>query len=328
MRYTSLQYCHLSCLKRDHPDYLGSASWITDADGNGYQHLQYLPPDSYRDGESWVEQRLGSYNTPYQFSGKEKDEETGYNYFGARYYDSELSVWLSVDPMSDKYPFESPFTFVANNPVLFVDPNGEEKIIAVGNQSDGDKIIHSGANNYQDDQAIHIFSHGSASDPLVTMGGETFRIHDASEFAAFLEKYSTTWKNRETNSTLVIVMDACSTGFMQSNKESFAEEISSSELFKDVTIIAPDDMDWFSPSGETGIYAPKLDSKGNVIRDEKGRKIRSDNEGSWLVFKNGVQTDQFAGNWNPKYLPSLWDRMTKQQMPDNEKPEPLTPYNE
>jgi RHS repeat-associated protein len=38
------------------------------------------------------------------FLGKELDEETGYNYFGARYYDSDLSNWISVDPMSDKYP--------------------------------------------------------------------------------------------------------------------------------------------------------------------------------------------------------------------------------
>ena len=37
-------------------------------------------------------------------TGKEKDSETGYYYFGARYYNSDLSLWLSVDPMADKYP--------------------------------------------------------------------------------------------------------------------------------------------------------------------------------------------------------------------------------
>jgi RHS repeat-associated protein len=119
MRYTSLQYFY-------HPDHLGSASWITDADGNGYQHLQYLPPDSYRDGERWVEQRLGTYNSPYQFSGKEKDEETGYNYFGARYYDSGLSIWLSVDPMAEKYVSLSPFQFCANSPYKYVDTDGQK----------------------------------------------------------------------------------------------------------------------------------------------------------------------------------------------------------
>lgn len=62
----------------------------------------------------------------FTFSAKEKDAETGYSYFGARYYNSELSIWLSVDPMSDKYPSLSPYVYCANNPVKLVDPNGEE----------------------------------------------------------------------------------------------------------------------------------------------------------------------------------------------------------
>ena len=37
------------------------------------------------------------------FTAKELDNETNYTYFGARYYDADLSIWLSVDPMSDKY---------------------------------------------------------------------------------------------------------------------------------------------------------------------------------------------------------------------------------
>ena len=65
-------------------------------------------------------------NSSYTFSAKEKDSETGLSYFGSRYYSSDLSVWLSVDPMSDKYPSLSPYTYCANNPVRVVDPDGEE----------------------------------------------------------------------------------------------------------------------------------------------------------------------------------------------------------
>ena len=68
--------------------------------------------------------RTTSWTTPYTFSSKEKDVETGYGYFGARYYDSGLSIWLSVDPMSDKYPNMSPYNYCANNPVILVDPDG------------------------------------------------------------------------------------------------------------------------------------------------------------------------------------------------------------
>ena len=68
-------------------------------------------------------------NSSFTFSAKERDPETGLSYFGSRYYSSDLSVWLSVDPMSDKYASLSPYTYCANNPVKLVDPNGEEIII-------------------------------------------------------------------------------------------------------------------------------------------------------------------------------------------------------
>ena len=105
-----------------HSDHLGSASWVTDTNGLGYQHFQYRAW-----GEPFIEQNstANGYETRYTFSGKERDEETGYSYFGARYYNSALSIWLSVDPMSDKYPSMSPYTYCANNPVKLVDPNGE-----------------------------------------------------------------------------------------------------------------------------------------------------------------------------------------------------------
>ena len=61
------------------------------------------------------------------FIGKEKDSETGFSYFGARYYDSDLMTgWLSVDPMADKYPSLSPYNYCAWNPIKLVDPDGED----------------------------------------------------------------------------------------------------------------------------------------------------------------------------------------------------------
>lgn len=59
------------------------------------------------------------------FSAKERDVETGLSYFGARYYSSDLSIWLSVDPMSDSLPYMTPFNYCKNSPILMKDPNGE-----------------------------------------------------------------------------------------------------------------------------------------------------------------------------------------------------------
>ena len=68
-------------------------------------------------------------NYPQSFTGKERDSETGFSYFGARYYDSDLMMgWLSVDPMADKYPSLSPYAYCAWNPVNSTDPNGMDTI--------------------------------------------------------------------------------------------------------------------------------------------------------------------------------------------------------
>jgi RHS repeat-associated protein len=64
-----------------------------------------------------------------RFTGKEKDSESGYYYFGARYFMPTLSIWNSVDPMADKYPSLSPYNYCAWNPMKLVDPNGMEVYI-------------------------------------------------------------------------------------------------------------------------------------------------------------------------------------------------------
>ena len=68
-----------------------------------------------------------STNITQTFTGKERDSETGFSYFGARYYDSDLmTAWLSVDPLADKYPSLSPYAYCGWNPVRLVDPDGRE----------------------------------------------------------------------------------------------------------------------------------------------------------------------------------------------------------
>ena len=73
---------------------------------------------------------MSAYQIHYTFTGKEKDTETGYYYFGARYYDSDYSIWLSVDPMADKYPSMSPYNYCACNPMKLVDPDGDSIILS------------------------------------------------------------------------------------------------------------------------------------------------------------------------------------------------------
>ena len=104
-----------------HPDHLGSSSYITNLDGEVVQHIEYVPF-----GEVFIEERNSIWNTPYLFNAKEFDEETGLYYYGARYYDPRLSLWISTDPLQEKYPYTNSYCFTSNNPIRFVDPDGHE----------------------------------------------------------------------------------------------------------------------------------------------------------------------------------------------------------
>ncbi len=124
-----------------HPDHLGSATWITNSARKAVQFIHYMPF-----GEMWYNQQGSAYNERYKFTGKERDEETGYDYFGARYYVPEIPIWLSVDPLADKYPNISPYAYCGWNPVKFVDPDGKK--IVVGTWY-GRLLAKFGVNNFE-----------------------------------------------------------------------------------------------------------------------------------------------------------------------------------
>jgi RHS repeat-associated protein len=115
-----------------HSDHLGSSSVITDQLGSLVQHVEYVPF-----GEIFVEERASasSWQTPYLFNAKELDDETGLYYYGARYYDPRASVWLSVDPLAETYPNISSYVYCVNNPVNYVDPDGEEPTLSAYNNA-------------------------------------------------------------------------------------------------------------------------------------------------------------------------------------------------
>ncbi|MEW6609456.1 MAG: RHS repeat-associated core domain-containing protein [bacterium] len=93
-----------------HNDHLGSARVISDKDGKVVEQYFYYP---FGGG--------GPVGGP-TFTGKELDA-TGLFYFGARYYDPALGRFITPDPV--QIPGDNPYVYCANNPLRYIDPNGE-----------------------------------------------------------------------------------------------------------------------------------------------------------------------------------------------------------
>jgi RHS repeat-associated protein len=68
--------------------------------------------------------QTADYENRYKFTGHELDRETGLYYAGARYYDPKISIWLSVDPLLEKFPNFNPYNYVMQNPINLIDPTG------------------------------------------------------------------------------------------------------------------------------------------------------------------------------------------------------------
>ncbi len=149
------------------PDHLGSASFITDINGETYQHLEYLPF-----GEVFVEERNTEQDRfTYLYNSKELDESTGFYYYGARYYNPRDAMFLGVDRFAEKYISLTPYQYCANNPIIYTDPTGDIIVL------NGIKTLFKGS----DDQRLSQFGSLLSN----TMGGKvdvSFNSNDADEY--------------------------------------------------------------------------------------------------------------------------------------------------
>ena len=102
-------------------DHLGNIRQTLDEGGNIVSAQDYYPF-----GGIYRAVNTADANDKYKFTEKERDKETDYDYFGARYYDSDLSRWLSADPLADKYAGWSPYNYGLNNPLRNIDPDGKD----------------------------------------------------------------------------------------------------------------------------------------------------------------------------------------------------------
>jgi RHS repeat-associated protein len=120
-------------------DHLGSTRVVWGSDGAMKQLLDYAPfgeevGANYRGGDvrypGGLYPRPGGMGVSMEFTGKERDAETGLDYFEARYMSSAQGRFTSPDvPLLDQKP-EHPqtwnlYVYARNNPLRFIDPTGK-----------------------------------------------------------------------------------------------------------------------------------------------------------------------------------------------------------
>jgi RHS repeat-associated protein len=188
----------------------------------------------------------GSNNYRFSFNGMEADNEVKGNNnsldFGARIYDPRIGRWLSLDPLMKKYPSMSPYNGFANNPILFIDPDGREIKVA--------RIERKGKK------------------PLIKVSFTAEIVNISSESIS---------KNQLTNISNSIsdqIKDSYG-GEYESFEVEVSVEIQVRESFNDVTgdpghvisIVSPDHKDLKTTDGEIGVGASeRVSSKyGNII---------------------------------------------------------------
>jgi RHS repeat-associated protein len=103
-------------------NHLGSASLELDEHAQVVSYEEFAPY-----GDTTYQAVRAQTETPkrHRFTGKERDEETGLYYHGARYYAPWLGRWTSTDPSGTKDGL-SAYEYCGGNPVGLVDPNGEQ----------------------------------------------------------------------------------------------------------------------------------------------------------------------------------------------------------
>ena len=228
---------------------------------------------------------------PFVFTGKERDEETGYGYFGARYMDHELmTMWLSVDPMTDKYPSISPYNYCMWNPIKLVDPDGMDTIFSLATNTnntqvnvDNLKILKFARHEGNIPGVTSIAMHGSDNGQRIYMSdasGASEIPLNSDLFLLYIDQHpifdAPDYKSSK-DGTPVFILYSCHSGEYQ---DSFAEQLSRKT---NGLVIAPNGTLFVNPQGSC------------YIEDSSGKP-----NGVWNVFCNGEFVTSFSGTQPPK----------------------------
>ena len=233
--------------------------------------------DNQHASGSWYDER-------YKFTGKERDWETGYDFFGARYLWSDAGIFISPDPLSDKTPEISSYAYCGWNPIKYIDPDGREK-----------HIFHSknesyAAWNFHDDNGIYIFGHGTSGSHGYIQNDANSGLDrqlSAAKLADHIVNESNQYKiDAEEGNTSMIFLYACHVGEGENN---VAQQLSSVLNDHETLVIGP--IGTLESS-----HDPRHPQNGSY---DGVTNSKTKGEGAWGVYKNGQLQTTIRGYRTP-----------------------------
>ena len=164
-------------------DHVGSVRTTVDRNGNVVGHDDYCPFGLAMPGRSL---NSANPNDHYKFTGYELDDEAGLTVYhaGARMYDLVINRFWQIDPLADQYPHLSPYSYVANNPLIYIDPTGEEWYYYQSDDEEDKRWhYHEDTNKMDiwtgeyDDDGNKVMETTYGLDELLSYDGEALRWH-------------------------------------------------------------------------------------------------------------------------------------------------------
>ena len=183
------------------------------------------------------EERNNIWNTPYLFNAKEFDEETGLYYYGARYYEPKVSLWISVDKLSEEDLKVSSYCYTDNNPIKYLDPDGNKKHNWIKESTTNKQSLDARYNNASFQKRftnglVQIWAHGLRKDMRHRSWGievsvdyykrrvygngyfhfpkrDEEQIDNAKMLVQYLNKYDKNWRSTNGGHPIIILHHYC-----------------------------------------------------------------------------------------------------------------------
>ncbi len=194
----------------------------------------------------------------------------------------KIHHFLTVDPKADQYPGVNPYLYCAGNPIMYVDPTGEEKLNLV-DCTTSPLICRSAEEYKQNTGVIHIWAHGIYSKQYKKyLGIECYGIDgdmpvtNAYVFYAYLMDVPLFIENTD-NKCTIVVLHSCGAG----EANGFAQDLSKQY---NLLVVAPNDIVEVTYNPETGTTTESVK-----------------NGGCWIIYYKGEKVNSFKGETKPLF---------------------------